>query len=182
MDAIEAVKSVFSKYVTFSGRARRSEYWYFMLFNLMVTGVLYFVDKAIFPESDPSTYSLKNHIFQNVYSLAVFLPATALCVRRVHDIGKSGWSLLILVASVLIVALVGFLLLWITIGTKAGATVFVIFIYLILFTMLIVEIIFIVWMCKDSEPGANKYGPNPKELVEDLSCHDRHANSPRQHE
>ena len=165
MNFSESIKSVFSKYATFSGRACRSEYWNFVFFNLVVTCVLYFADKAIFPEMGESIYSPKAHILQNIYSLAVFLPGLAVVVRRLHDIGKSGLSVLSLMLSVLIIALIGLL---VSIATDVNPTLFVIFLYLVLFTILIVEIIFIVWMCRDSEPGANKWGPNPKGQTEAL--------------
>ena len=74
MGMIEAVKSCFSNYATFSGRARRSEYWYFCLFNFLVGLVLTFIPFA--------------GIF---YSLITFLPGLAVAVRRLHDTGRSGW-------------------------------------------------------------------------------------------
>ena len=73
----------FSKYATFSGRARRSEYWYFQLFNF-ITNVLLAVI---------SYFTFQNAIIFIVllYGLVVLLPNIALVVRRLHDIGKSGW-------------------------------------------------------------------------------------------
>ena len=84
----EAIKSVFSQYVGFSGRARRSEYWYFVLFNFIVTAVLGFLASV----SDGFT------IISGIYSLAVLLPGLAVGVRRLHDVGKSGaWLLIALI-------------------------------------------------------------------------------------
>lgn len=79
----ESVKTCFSKYATFSGRATRSEYWYFAAFNAIVGAVLGVIGFA----SDMTFLS-------NIYSVAVFLPGLAVAVRRLHDIGKSGWSYL----------------------------------------------------------------------------------------
>lgn len=139
------------QYVDFSGRARRKEYWMFYLFNVIVSLVLFFVDGLI---------GTKIHgvgIISSVYSLAVFLPGLAVAVRRLHDIGKSGWNIL-----------------WISIFTIVGAIIgsivgAILLIYLpvigailsIIFTV-IVPIIFLVWMCKNSQPGDNKWGANPK--------------------
>lgn len=83
MNMTTAVKTVFSKYATFSGRARRSEYWYFVLFNAIVGFVLGIIGGFIF--GDGTNY------LTSIYSLAVVVPAIAVSVRRLHDIGKSGF-------------------------------------------------------------------------------------------
>lgn len=75
---------VLKKYAVFNGRARRSEYWYFVLFNMIIAIALAVLGKII-----------QTNIVYNLYSLAVFLPGIAVGVRRMHDIGKSGWFLLI---------------------------------------------------------------------------------------
>lgn len=75
----EAIKSCFSQYATFSGRARRSEFWYFFLFNFLIGFVLGLI-------MQPLAY---------VYALATLLPSLAVDVRRLHDIGKPGTYLLI---------------------------------------------------------------------------------------
>jgi uncharacterized membrane protein YhaH (DUF805 family) len=76
---------VLKNYVGFQGRARRKEYWMFFLFNFIITLLL-----AIFE----STIGL-NDIITGIYSLSILLPALAVAVRRLHDIGRSGWWLLI---------------------------------------------------------------------------------------
>lgn len=117
MSIMEAVQSVFSNYANFNGRARRSEYWWFCLANFVIALIL-------------STLGRKISLFgfvSGLYSLAVLIPAIAVGVRRLHDIGKSGWWLFISLVPV------------------------------------IGSIILIVSMAKDSEPGENQYGPNPKE-------------------
>ena len=75
-------------YVTFSGRARRKEYWMFVLFNLIIGFVLGFVEGLLnlFPGSEAS-------VLANIFSLAVLLPGISVSVRRMHDIDKSGWWL-----------------------------------------------------------------------------------------
>ncbi len=111
----EAIKTCFTKYVDFSGRARRSEYWFFFLFNAIVSGVV----SAIANVTGLSFLSW-------LVTLALLLPGLAVMVRRLHDIGRRWTSLLF-----------GLIPL-------AGG------------------IILIVFACKDSQPGDNQFGPNPK--------------------
>ena len=75
---------VLSNYATFSGRARRSEYWGFFLFHLIIS-----IAVASFGGLMDMTF------LSTIYSLAVLIPAIAVGVRRMHDVGKSGWFLLI---------------------------------------------------------------------------------------
>ena len=83
MTFVEAVKSVFTKYATFSGRARRSEYWYFFLFNCIVSALIGAIGTAIGGEGSANPLS-------SIWSLAVLIPTLAVSWRRLHDIGKSG--------------------------------------------------------------------------------------------
>lgn len=82
---------VLRKYAEFSGRARRKEYWFFVLFNLIIAFVLGFIDGLI------GTFSADYGIglLGGLYSLAVLIPGLAVSVRRLHDTGRSGWWLLI---------------------------------------------------------------------------------------
>jgi uncharacterized membrane protein YhaH (DUF805 family) len=77
--------AVLKKYATFSGRARRSEYWMFLVFNLIISAVLAFVDGIV------GTMGALGIL----YSLAILLPGIAVSVRRLHDTGRSGWWLLV---------------------------------------------------------------------------------------
>lgn len=70
-----AISTCFSEYVTFSGRASRSEFWYWVLFTF-IGGVVF---ELVSPE------------FGWLFSLATFLPGLAVGARRLHDIGRSGW-------------------------------------------------------------------------------------------
>lgn len=81
----------FKKYADFSGRARRTEYWMFALFNLIFAFVLALLDRLLGTASRNGGVG----ILGGLYSLAVLLPSLALSVRRLHDVGKSGWWLLI---------------------------------------------------------------------------------------
>mgnify|MGYP000877829159 FL=1 len=89
---------VIKKYVKFDGRARRKEYWMFVLFNAIFGIVASLLDNLLglnFSSEYSSYASVSTGIIASVYSLAVFLPTLAVGVRRLHDIGKSGWWLLI---------------------------------------------------------------------------------------
>ena len=86
MSFTEAVKTCFQKYVCFEGRARRSEYWYFCLFNSLVSLAVMVTGKAI----GDGVYET----LSGLVSLAFLLPGLGVSVRRLHDVGKSGWYLL----------------------------------------------------------------------------------------
>jgi len=83
--------SVLKKYAEFSGRSQRAEYWYFVLFNIIIAFVLGFIDGIIGTFDPVSGYGL----ISGLYTLAVLIPGIAVGVRRLHDVGKSGWMLLI---------------------------------------------------------------------------------------
>jgi len=91
MDFMTAVRTCLSKYVDFSGRARRSEYWYFALFGFLVGLVTSVLDAVLGTGYDDTTGGLVN----TVGSLALFLPSLAAGVRRLHDTDRSGWWILI---------------------------------------------------------------------------------------
>jgi len=82
---------VLKKYTEFSGRARRKEYWYFVLFNSIVSIILISIDSMVGTLNMEAGYG----VFSTIYSLAVFLPTLGVAIRRLHDIGKSGWWILI---------------------------------------------------------------------------------------
>ena len=94
MNMIEAVKAVFSKYATFEGRARRAEYWWFVLFNLIVSVIL----GAAFGGGHgmgEGGMMMGGNLVSTIWSLATLLPSIAVGARRLHDIDRSGWWLLI---------------------------------------------------------------------------------------
>lgn len=84
------VMQAFNKYAVFEGRSSRSEYWYFVLFNFLVGLVLGVVDSVSGLVVGEGT-----GILGTIYSLATLVPSIAVGVRRMHDVGKSGWFLLI---------------------------------------------------------------------------------------
>ena len=83
---------VFQNYATFSGRARRSEYWYFVLFNTIAIFVLMFL-----------SFKLEFPYLIGIYYLVTLIPGLAVSVRRMHDVGKSGWFVLIPIYNLVLV-------------------------------------------------------------------------------
>ncbi|MFV8817710.1 DUF805 domain-containing protein [Haliea sp. E17] len=82
---------VLKKYAVFDGRARRKEYWFFVLFNIIALLVLSFVD-SLFGTYDPE---VGVGILSGIYCLAIFLPALGVAIRRLHDTDRSGWWILV---------------------------------------------------------------------------------------
>ena len=92
MNFIESIKICFSKYKTFSGRASRSEFWWFFLFVLIINFFATAIDVLIFNFSF-SDYGVTFILF----NIIILLPQLSVAVRRLHDINKSGkWYLIIL--------------------------------------------------------------------------------------
>ncbi|VAX28234.1 Inner membrane protein YhaI [hydrothermal vent metagenome] len=89
--------AVLKNYAGFSGRARRKEYWMFTLFNIIFLIVAMILDNLFGTAFEPTGYGL----FYLLYSLAVIIPGIAVSVRRLHDIGKSGWMLLIVLIPII---------------------------------------------------------------------------------
>jgi uncharacterized membrane protein YhaH (DUF805 family) len=86
---MEWYQAVLQKYTVFSGRARRKEYWMFVLVNFVIVVGLEIVMGIIGSMNDNLMYLGSGLI--SLYGLFVFLPALAVAVRRLHDVGKSGW-------------------------------------------------------------------------------------------
>ena len=82
---------VLKKYAVFNGRARRKEYWYFVLFSMLISIVLAIIDGATGSFSAEAGMGLLG----GIYALAVLIPSIAVGVRRLHDTNRSGWWLLI---------------------------------------------------------------------------------------
>lgn len=135
---ITAYISMFKKYFQFSGRSRRSEYWFSLLANGIVMTILYIImgismgpmisSIMMFgaPPAGGMVFTTIMGILISLYSLAVLIPGIAMCIRRLHDIGKSGWF------------------------------------YLFCLIPTVGAIILLVFYASDSQPGENQYGPNPK--------------------
>lgn len=79
------------KYAVFSGRARRKEYWMFVLFTALITIAIVVLENLVGIADSETGYG----VIGALYSLAMVLPSIAVSVRRLHDIGRSGWWFLI---------------------------------------------------------------------------------------
>jgi len=78
---------VLKKYAVFEGRARRSEYWFFTLFNFLIMLALIFLD-VFMASANPQTGI---GVLSGLYSLGVLIPSISVLVRRLHDTNRSGW-------------------------------------------------------------------------------------------
>ena len=136
----ESIKTVYSKYFVFSGRASRSEFWWYQLFYLVVVG---------FPVSYISP------ILDNVWTLANFIPSIAVACRRLHDTDRSGWWQVLPAVCLPLVLIPIFdwdsgvmfwesTLFWI--GAGIGAALY---------------ILLIVWFATPGTQGDNRFGPDP---------------------
>ena len=88
---------VLQQYADFGGRARRQEYWMFTLFNAIFLTVAMILDNVLGIAMEGVGYGP----LYALYGLAMFIPSFAVCVRRLHDLGKSGWMTLIVLIPLL---------------------------------------------------------------------------------
>lgn len=164
----EAVRVCLRKYVTFSGRATRSEYWYFFLFVLL-GGIIFGTFDYIFFGGSVETTSTSFEVESNgplvsIFNLAVFLPALAAGWRRMHDTGRSG--LYMFYPLIVMVGVGIYLTVW---GGLAQATSgdiggFVsglggIIAFVAIAVMVLSPLIVLWWLTRPSQPGDNEFGP-----------------------
>ncbi len=82
---------VLKKYAQFSGRSRRKEYWFFVLFNILISIGLSVIDGLLGTGNAETGYG----VLGGIYSLAVLIPSLAVLVRRLHDTDRNGWWIFI---------------------------------------------------------------------------------------
>src|SRR5262245_64635066 len=94
----EAINSVLSKYATFGGRASRAEFWRWVVVFVLLTIVSRIIDGALFASSIKEAFYVRDadQPVTSILILAFLLPNMALAVRRLHDLGRSGWLLLLM--------------------------------------------------------------------------------------
>jgi uncharacterized membrane protein YhaH (DUF805 family) len=90
-------KVVFENYASFSGRAGRSEYWYFVLMNSIIAIIAMVLDSVTGLAFGNMGYGP----LYSLYALATFIPGTTVLVRRLHDVGKSGWFFFIVLIPII---------------------------------------------------------------------------------
>lgn len=169
MGFVEAIKTCFSKAFTFTGRARRSEYWYWYLFSVIVSIPLSIILEII-PE-DAWILAFIVGLVALGWSFFNMIATLAVSVRRLHDTGRSGWwygaSMIgSFVWTMLVVAEIVVFAVYMIDGTSAsmmGALIpFLVVLLVTYIPLLAYSIVLLVWLCQDSTPGPNKYGENPK--------------------
>ena len=131
MTFVEAIKSGLSKFVTWKGRASRSEFWFFFLFVMLslivasiIDGILGTTIKTVNPLTGLEQSAGYGYVYMLV-GLALLLPNISVMVRRLHDTGRSGWWY------------------WIALIPLIGA------------------IVLIVWFATKGTTGSNEYGEDP---------------------
>jgi uncharacterized membrane protein YhaH (DUF805 family) len=155
--------TVLKNYAGFHGRAHRTEYWTFALFNFLILIALLLIEAILGIESIGGT---AYGPLSALYMLAVLIPSLAVGARRLHDTGRSGWMQLIPLVSPLVVTLLLSIILsffGISSSKDSGMVLMPIFVGVILGTA--ASIWFLALMCQDSKPGPNQYGENPKGIT-----------------
>lgn len=161
-------KVVFENYANFSGRARRSEYWYYTLMTIIISIVLMLLDEALGLKYGATKSS---GILNSLYSLAVFIPGLAVSVRRLHDIGKSGKLLLlfyVLMIALVIVMIVSGVSVFMSamnpsaIDPSSVVSALGLGFFIPLLLIFAIAIYMLVLFCTNGDTGTNKYGLDPK--------------------
>ena len=169
-----AIRACLRRYATFSGRASRSEYWFFVLFLLLGGVVAGLFDGLLFGaatvEAGPGRVSAQSGgPITAVFALATAVPLVAAGWRRMHDSGRSGLHLFYPV--IVIVGISGFF------GTVFGFDPFAdgalpegdglmsVLFAGSLIVLFLSPLIVVFWLTRPSQPGANRYGPNPHEVT-----------------
>ena len=175
MGFTDAIRTCLRKYATFSGRASRPEYWYFILFQFLGGFILGILDGAIFggqvtTTTAPGTVGIEaqsNGPLVSLFSLAMLLPTLAAGWRRMHDTGRSGLFLLYpLIVFFGLVMFIGFMSGFgnVLAGDFGAiiAGVGGVVAMLVMLVLLISPLMVLWWLTRPSQPGSNEYGPPPR--------------------
>lgn len=150
---------VLKKYADFSGRASRREYWWFVLFTTLASLILAVVDSALGTFNDQAGMGLLG----GLYALLVLLPSIGVQIRRLHDVGRSGWWW----GGPLVggpLAAAGFSAYVITSGGLNGFSVWH-WVFAITFLIWAIGgLIIFAFSLMKGVPGENRYGMNPLEI------------------
>ena len=158
MTFAQSIATCFSKYATFSGRASRSEFWWFYLFTIILSVIFTIIEESAEPVL----------ILYWIVQLGLTLPTLAVSARRLHDTNRSGWWILL--------PFVGFgVLIMFLYPDYSGADSFIQMVGMMLVFEMVSEMVFIfsgiwifawwivllIFMALKSSPGENRYGPQP---------------------
>lgn len=162
----------FKRYFDFSGRSRRKEYWMYTLFVVIVTIVLAIIDTALGLDgsatSDPDMTGppispATGGLLGNIFALATFIPSLAVGVRRLHDLDRSGWWILLPLGPIFVgVVLFGVGMVQSLDGMGGGMSSTMILGGIALLGGLICSIVLLVWYCTPGTSGSNRFGEDPK--------------------
>ncbi|MBR5169187.1 MAG: DUF805 domain-containing protein [Muribaculaceae bacterium] len=175
-----AVKTCFRKYFDFTGRARRSEYWWFALFYVLVTFVWLMVcafftvlglDTIIHGVGSPISVLIISGVFTSLPVFFFIIPQYAAMTRRLHDTGHSGWWVLAAVlVGIAYIASYFALIIPLVSGFDSGSSALdelmsspmMPVVGILGLASMVLGIVIFVFTLLDSERGENKYGPSPK--------------------
>ena len=157
-------------YADFGGRASRSEFWYFRLIN-----VLNFIGIYLIIVTIKIVIGIDLGFLILASPIALFIPNFAVTARRLHDTNRSGWwQLLTIITGLIISGLVitfVYLLFFCAIWGEdmRGFSIFMekkplsVLLFVSIICHIAAKILLLVWYCRDSQQGVNRFGPNPKE-------------------
>ena len=178
MTFTSAIRTCLRKYFTFSGRAPRAEYWWFMLFILLLSFVTSLADILLFGAGRPQAEGVGDQAEINatngvslgqIVGWAIVVPMLSAGWRRMHDTGRSG--LFLLYPYIVVVGLVMFnsayesLAAFMTADGMQTLTIVAAFIAVLAAAVFIISPFLVIWwLIRPSQPGPNEYGPNPYEV------------------
>jgi len=147
----EAIKTCLRKYADFSGRASRSEFWWFQVFAFMPVFVIDLL----------KLLGWSAQVTAAIFCLLLISPWTAVSTRRLHDMGKP-LSYMLLIFALLLAIIVSNILLTLQLDTIGASIVTIVAVA----SVCVSSIVFWIWLfAKSSDPAPNKYGPNPHEVL-----------------
>lgn len=169
MGFIEAVETCVAKSFDFKGRARRSEFWWFMLCGTLVEWGLSLLGSVFTAFNDGSLFNFFTCLGV-VLAVILFIPQLSAATRRLHDTGRSGWWVFadaVPLAALIVMLLLSFLL--VQSGSEGTMAIQDTMVSWMTWTALVLipvtsplSIIILVFALQDSKPEENKYGPSPK--------------------
>ena len=164
------------RYAEFSGRSRRKEYWMWILFLILANIVLSILDAVLglggsattttssAPGAMGAAGSLSGGLLSKIFVLGVFVPNIAVAVRRLHDIDRSGWWILLPLVP-LVLAFGG-----VFAGAAAASVSSMIFSGVACLVVFFTGLLLLVWYCTEGTRGPNRFGDDPKgDLPADLA-------------
>ena len=152
MTFTESIKTVvFKKYATFTGRAPRSEYWWYSLFTFLLSLLAAVIANTLY--GDPSELTLFDIVW-----LLIFLPSVAVGIRRLHDVNKSGKWLIFPLASLILTPVISLFEEHGLMDSAIGLSISLLFLFVFLMNFYVLYL-----AIKKSDSGENQYGKSPVE-------------------